>query len=215
MPTKAGPIFQCWQRKAFIPYLKTSIRQLASLPSKQPTFTICLVASTIQKEMVLLLGAKKGLLSNSFYTPSRLLYNTQKRAPVKKLGPLPQDHIASRPPAWLNMVMPFQKPALGDSWLRLKKRKLSPAQQNLNFKAIGETLCKCPFDRRDFHFICIWRESFLRSLVLLLPLGCTRALALLSLPSLCMHAWHAYEVDCKDEMYQLPENDRGRRSFLS
>ena len=58
MPTKAGPIFQCWQRKAFIPYLKTS----RLFPT--PTFTICLVASFHHsREMVLLQGAKNELLA--------------------------------------------------------------------------------------------------------------------------------------------------------
>ena len=57
MPTKAGPIFQCWQRKAFIPYLKTS----RLFPT--PTFTICLVASFHHsQEMVLLQGAKTSFL---------------------------------------------------------------------------------------------------------------------------------------------------------
>ena len=57
MPTKAGPIFQCWQRKAFIPYLKTS----RLFPT--PTFTICLVASFHHsQEMALLQGAKTSFL---------------------------------------------------------------------------------------------------------------------------------------------------------
>ena len=70
MPTKAGPIFQCWQRKAFIPYLKTS----RLFPT--PTFTICLVASFHHsQEMVLLQGAKKCFLSFCLFGYVRLLRN--------------------------------------------------------------------------------------------------------------------------------------------